>query len=47
LERVAPKEVVGETGNSDVAREWDVFKLYVRSRGAIGLSLPIQSIGVQ
>lgn len=47
LERVAPKEVVGETGNSDVAREYDVFKLYVRSRGAIGLSLPIQSVGVQ
>jgi len=47
LERVAPKEVVGETGNSDVAREYDVFKLYVRSRGAIGLSLPIQWVGVQ
>lgn len=47
LERVAPKEVVGEPGNSDVAREWDVFKLYVRSRGAIGLSLPVQWVGVQ
>lgn len=47
LERVAPKEVVGETGNSDVAREFDVFKLYVRSRGAIGLSLPVQCVAVQ
>lgn len=47
LERVAPKEVVGETGNSDTAREWDIFKLYVRCRGAIGLSLPVMSVGVQ
>lgn len=47
LERVAPKEVVGEVGNSDVARERDVFKLYVRSRGAIGLALPLQWVGVQ
>lgn len=47
LERVAPKEVVGETGNSDLAREFDVFKLYVRSRGAIGFSLPVQTAFVQ
>jgi Mu-like prophage major head subunit gpT len=47
LERVAPQEVMGEPGNSDTAREWDVFKLYVRSRGAIGLSLPVMSVGVQ
>lgn len=47
LERVAPKEVVGEIGNSDVAREWDIFKLYVRSRGAIGLALPVAWVGVQ
>lgn len=47
LERVAPKEVVGEPGNSDVAREFDVFKLYVRSRGGIGLNLPLGWVGVQ
>jgi len=47
LERVAPKEVVAEPGNSDVAREFDVFKLYVRSRGAIGLNLPTAWCGVQ
>jgi hypothetical protein len=47
LERVAPKEVVGEPGNSDTAREWDVFKLYVRSRGAIGLNLPTAWVFVQ
>lgn len=47
LERVAPKEVVGEPGNSDTAREFDVFKLYVRSRGGISLNLPLAWVGVQ
>lgn len=47
LERMAPKEVLAEPGNSDTAREWDVFKLCVRARGAIGLSLPVMCVGVQ
>jgi hypothetical protein len=47
LDRVPAKEVVAELGNSDVAREWDVIGLYVRQRGAIGLSLPLQSVGIQ
>lgn len=47
LERKAPQEVTADPGNSDVAREWDVFKLYVRSRGAIGLALPLQWVSVQ
>lgn len=47
LEREAPQETIGDLGNSDVSREWDVVKLYVRSRGAIGLSLPVQCVGVQ
>jgi hypothetical protein len=46
-ERVAPQEVMAEPGNSDMAREWDVFKLYVRCRGAFGLSLPLGCVGVQ
>lgn len=46
-ERVAPKEVMSDPGNSDTAREWDIFKLYVRSRGAAGLALPLSSVGVQ
>ena len=47
LDRVPPKEVVGEPGNSDTSREFDVFKLYVRSRGAIGLNLPLGVVGIQ
>lgn len=47
LERVPPREVVGEPGNSDIAREFDTFTLYVRSRGGIGLNLPIQWAGVR
>jgi phage major head subunit gpT-like protein len=46
-ERVAPKEVMAEPGNSDTAREWDIFKLYVRSRGAVGVALPTMVVGVQ
>ena len=47
LTRIAPQEIVGEPGNSDVAREFDVFKLYVRSREAIGLNLPLGVVSVQ
>lgn len=47
LDRVAPKEVLTDTGNSDTAREWDVLALYVRQRGAIGLALPLGSVGIQ
>lgn len=47
MERVAPKEVMAEPGNSDNAREWDCYKLYVRCRGAIIQNLPIASVGVQ
>lgn len=46
-EREAPSEVMAELGNSDLSREWDVVKLYVRSRGAIGLGLPVAWCGVQ
>jgi len=47
LDRVAPTEVLAESGNSDITREWDVRKLYVRMRGAVALSLPIQWVGIQ
>jgi hypothetical protein len=46
-ERVAPRDVLAEPGNSDLAREFDVYKLYVRSRGAFGLALPVQWSGIQ
>jgi hypothetical protein len=46
-EREAPIETLADLGNSDVSREFDVTKLYVRCRGAIGLNLPLQSCAVQ
>lgn len=46
-ERAAPKDVLAEWGNSDLSREFDVYKLYVRSRGAFGLGLPVAWVGIQ
>lgn len=44
--REGPVEVLGESGNSDMAREFDVLKYYIRCRRGYGISLPYNAVSV-
>lgn len=44
--REGPMEQLAEMGNSDMAREFDVLKYYVRSREGYGISLPYNTVSV-
>ena len=44
--REGASEILAETGNSDMAREFDVLKFYIRSREGYGISLPYNCVSV-